>query len=259
VTPPQHLETADDFVDQYTYIRSEIRQWARTAEITQPNLRLSLISIAEGVGLWSTGIILGTALGGWTGRLVGWPVIMAALIRLQYLFHESAHRSVFHRRWLNDLLGALLGSLAFVPHAAYRAQHLEHHRLTRVDRDGMQDPEGFYDEVATRLGYVATVLFGGSYLSLWYTWQIVKCVGRQPVSWLPSARRTAEMGHHFTDRFDRARIHTYKARTRSRDDDLVADSHIVVPVNAVHHARLLRTLRRSPKHSDSVRVSVASL
>jgi fatty acid desaturase len=136
--------------------------------------------------MWTFGIFVGTVLPTWPGRLAGWAIILAALVRMHYLFHEAAHRSLFKHRWVNDLFGSALGSLAFVPHAAYRAHHLEHHALTRVDLDGRQDSEGFYDEVADRLGYLTTILFGGGYLSLWYTWQIARCVARRPPLWLRS-------------------------------------------------------------------------
>jgi fatty acid desaturase len=173
-------------LDPTKTVTREIRDWAAEHQLSLVNHRRSTQAIVEAFSLWASGIFLGAQIGGLLGRISGWLVIGASLIRLQYLFHEAAHRSLFRRSWMNDLFGAILGSIALVPHAAYRAHHIEHHGNTRTDLAERRDPEGFYDEVNSRLTYLATVVFGGAYLSGWYTWQVIRVLAHLPVPWLSS-------------------------------------------------------------------------
>jgi fatty acid desaturase len=167
-------------------VNQEVRDWAAQQHLSVISHRRSAQAIVEALSLWASGVVVGTQIGGWLGRIIGWLVIGASLIRLQYLFHEAAHRSIFRISWMNDLFGAILGSIALVPHAAYRAHHIEHHGNTRVDHAGRSDPEAFYDEVNSRVTYLTTIVFGGAYLSGWYSWQVIRAVAHCPVPWLRS-------------------------------------------------------------------------
>jgi fatty acid desaturase len=169
-------------------VLTEVRRWAQREKVATQRAWPSSKALAEGIGLWGAGSLVGTRIGGWVGLLIGWTLIFAALIRLQYLFHESAHRALFKQRWANDLLGAVLGSIAMVPHAAYRARHLEHHANTRVATDYRHDPEGFYDEVHSRLHYLFTIAFGGAYYATSHAWLVIRSTVRSTASTTPSAR-----------------------------------------------------------------------
>lgn len=60
---------------------------------------------------------------------------------LAFLFcaqHESAHRTAFASKKLNDALGQAVGFLLFLPHHAFRAFHWDHHRYAQ---DKNHDPE----------------------------------------------------------------------------------------------------------------------
>jgi fatty acid desaturase len=59
------------------------------------------------------------------------------------------HRSLFERRWSNDLIAGIAGAVEGLHGPTYRCFHLTHHALTRRDHEPC-DPEAFYDEVLTR-------------------------------------------------------------------------------------------------------------
>jgi fatty acid desaturase len=151
-----------------------MRSWAQQVHAARQRPTQSTRAIVEGFGLWVAGSMLGAHMKGCLGLVIGWSMIFVALIRLQYLFHESAHRTLFKHVWVNDLLGAVLGSIALVPHAAYRARHLEHHANTRADIDARRDPEGFYDEVYSRCQYLLTIALGGPYYVSSYSWLVIR-------------------------------------------------------------------------------------
>ena len=169
-------------------VPGELREWARAHDIATITTWRSGRAIGEALAIYAAGVLAGVLIGGWPGRIAGWMLILAAMVRMQYLFHESAHRGLFSRKWPNDLLGALIGSLALVPHAAYRAYHIEHHGNTRVDANGRKDPEGFYDEVKSRPVYLATVIFGGAYFIVWAVVVVVRAVFGSTPAWLTSRR-----------------------------------------------------------------------
>jgi fatty acid desaturase len=57
---------------------------------------------------------------------------------LSILGHEAAHRLLFSKKWLNDLVGKwLLSYPAFVPFDAYRRVHFAHHK----DEMGPNEPD----------------------------------------------------------------------------------------------------------------------
>lgn len=169
-------------------VPTELREWARANDIAKIETWRSVRAIGEALAMYAAGVVVGALIGGWPGRIVGWAVILTAMVRMQYLFHESAHRGLFTRKWTNDFLGALIGSLALVPHAAYRAYHIEHHGNTRVDANGRKDPEGFYDEVKTRPMYLVTVIVGGAYFIVWAVVVVVRAVFGSTPDWLTSRR-----------------------------------------------------------------------
>ncbi|RMD92205.1 MAG: fatty acid desaturase [Alphaproteobacteria bacterium] len=73
-----------------------------------------------------------------TSRLAGLAASAAAaafLVRLFVIQHDCGHRAFFSRRWMNDMLGRLLGVLTFTPYAMWRRNHSLHHSTSgNLDR-----------------------------------------------------------------------------------------------------------------------------
>ena len=83
-----------------------------------------------GVYVASFGVIAAAA---WLHNPVGWLVAFLlmgpAFARFLILAHEAAHRLLFARRGVNDLVGRwLLAYPGFVPFDGYRRSHMAHHR-----------------------------------------------------------------------------------------------------------------------------------
>lgn len=95
---------------------------------------LEPIAILTIICWWTPGLPIGLALVWcvafvWMGR---------TFARLSILGHEAAHRLLFSRQRVNDLVGAWMCDYpAFVPFEAYRRQHLAHHR----DELGPDEPD----------------------------------------------------------------------------------------------------------------------
>jgi len=75
--------------------------------------------------------------GWWPATALAWCALAwidhAALARL----HEAAHGTLSRRRWLNELHGVLIGTIALTPLSVYRFVHARHHAC--LGREG--DPE----------------------------------------------------------------------------------------------------------------------
>src|SRR6185312_9352786 len=64
----------------------------------------------------------------------------AFLVRLFIIFHDCAHGSFFGSRRLNDVVGAVAGTLTFTPYFYWRARHTAHHATSGdLDRRGAGD------------------------------------------------------------------------------------------------------------------------
>jgi fatty acid desaturase len=83
-----------------------------------------------------------------TSALVAWapgawlvPALFAQGLVLVALFaplHEASHRTVFRRRWPNQVLAGTAGLVLLLPPTWFRHYHLTHHRHTQ---DPRRDPE----------------------------------------------------------------------------------------------------------------------
>lgn len=84
--------------------------------------------------------ILGVA--GAVDRAWLYALVFVPLGWLQYRVvlsgHEAVHQTLCHPRWLNEALGVVGQALVGVNFAAYRVQHLDHHRATTL----ADDPDG---------------------------------------------------------------------------------------------------------------------
>jgi len=82
------------------------------------------------------------------------PLIVAHGYVLAFIFcafHETAHRTAFRSRWLNEAIGTLAGLLTFWPYRNYRVYHWEHHRYTQ-DRE--RDPELYFAKPSSLAAYL---------------------------------------------------------------------------------------------------------
>ncbi len=93
------------------------------------------------IGAWvqSFGVVAAAAvLDRWWAYLVAFLLMGRAFALLNILGHEAAHRLLFSRRRINDLVGRwLLAYPAFLPFDLYRRSHMAHHR----DEMGPEEPD----------------------------------------------------------------------------------------------------------------------
>jgi len=105
------------------------------AELT----RLSPWRSLAAIGL--TASLLALAIGGALTHFTWWVVIPAVvLIGLQQhamfvLAHEAAHYRLFETRWLNDVVGRLIGTAGGISMMSYRVIHRLHHNALYSDVD----------------------------------------------------------------------------------------------------------------------------
>lgn len=102
-----------------------------------PNLR-NAVTVA---GAWaqSFGVVaLAAVINRWWAYLLAFFLMGRAFALLNILAHEAAHRLLFSRRRVNDLVGRwLLAYPAFMPFDLYRRSHMAHHR----DEMGPDEPD----------------------------------------------------------------------------------------------------------------------
>lgn len=92
---------------------------------------------AYGVLAGASYVLLEASLAAGLGLAVLAGVVMVRVFILQ---HDCAHRSLFHRPRVNDLVGTALGILTLAPHAYWRAMHLVHHSTSGdLERRGVGD------------------------------------------------------------------------------------------------------------------------
>lgn len=121
--------------------RDDVRRKGLPAEALRRLTRLDPLKASLAVAD-TFAVIAGAA----TVALVFWhPVVIAGAVvliatRQQALFvlaHDAAHYRMFERRWLNELIGRLCGTLAGISMCTYRVVHrLHHNHLYRA-----QDPD----------------------------------------------------------------------------------------------------------------------
>jgi fatty acid desaturase len=84
------------------------------------------------IGAWvqSFGVVaLAVVVDRWWGYLLAFFLMGRAFVLLNILAHEAAHRLLFSRRRINDVVGRwLLAYPAFMPFDLYRRSHMAHHR-----------------------------------------------------------------------------------------------------------------------------------
>jgi fatty acid desaturase len=105
--------------------------------------------LVETVALYAGFVAIGQTIDRWWGWVIAWTGLVMCMMRIDAAHHEAVHRSLYVRRWPNDLIAGFTGAFEGFHGPTYRCFHLAHHALTRRD-NGLTDPEAFYDELLTR-------------------------------------------------------------------------------------------------------------
>ncbi|MCB9744704.1 MAG: fatty acid desaturase [Alphaproteobacteria bacterium] len=114
-----------DFETQVTALRKDER-W-----VALPGLLLAYALLAALL------VLPAFVQGAWIFALV-WPLIGVLQYRIVISGHEAVHFTLVPHKGLNELLGVFGQSIVGVNFAAYRLQHLDHHRA----KDLESDPDG---------------------------------------------------------------------------------------------------------------------
>ena len=194
---------ADDSTLPRFAVPSEVRQWGARVHVAQRSATRVALMLSETVLLYAAFIAVGETIDRWYAWVVAWIGLVMCMMRVDAVHHEAVHRSLFVRRWANDVVAGLSGAIEGLHGPTYRCFHLTHHALTRQDHD-VSDPEAFYDEVLTRplvVGplrvraravYVIGVAIGGvSFAVQLVTGTLMTFLGRPP-----SYVGAASLGRH---------------------------------------------------------------
>jgi fatty acid desaturase len=183
---------ADDTTLPLFAVPAEVRQWGARVRLADRNAARATAMLVETAMMYVALVVIGQTIDRWWGWVITWVGLTICMMRIDAVHHEAVHRSLYVRRWTNDLIGSVTGALEGFHGPTYRCFHLSHHALTRRD-DDVTDPEGFYDEVLTsphsfgpfhlgpRVTLVLGVLVGGlSFASQLLVSSISTLLGRPP-------------------------------------------------------------------------------
>jgi len=140
---------ADDSTLAQFAVPADVRQWGARVRLADRNPTRATAMLVETVALYAAFIVLGQSIDTWWGWVIAWTGLVMCMMRIDAVHHEAVHRSLYERRWPNDLIAGFAGALEGLHGPTYRCFHLAHHALTRRDHEP-SDPEAFYDEVLTR-------------------------------------------------------------------------------------------------------------
>jgi fatty acid desaturase len=147
--PTELAEFADDSTFPLFAVPADIRQWGARVRLADRNAVRATGMILETALLYVVIVIVGQSLDRWWGWVIAWSGLTLCMMRIDAVHHEAVHRSLYVRRWSNDLVACISGAIEGLHAPTYRCFHLGHHAVTRRDH-GVADPEGFYDEALTR-------------------------------------------------------------------------------------------------------------
>ena len=130
-------------------VPAEIRQWGARVRVAQRSATRATLMLVETALFYAAFVALGQTIDRWWGWVMAWIGLVMCMMRIDAAHHEAVHRSLYVRRWPNDVIASVTGAFEGFHGPTYRCFHLAHHALTRRD-NGMTDPEAFYDELLTR-------------------------------------------------------------------------------------------------------------
>lgn len=118
--------------------RSQLVSREALRELTQRSDLPGLIRFGAHLALMGALLALAIALRGTAWQILALGAEGVALVFLFAPLHETIHRTAFKRRWLNDAVASLCGTVIMLPPEYFRAFHFAHHRHTQ---DPARDPE----------------------------------------------------------------------------------------------------------------------
>ena len=163
---------ADDSTLPLFAVPADLRRWGARVRLADRSAARASWMLCETALLYVGVVFLGETIDRWWGWAIAWVGLVVCMMRIDAAHHEAIHRSLYVRRWPNDLVAVIAGALEGLHGPAYRSYHLTHHALTRRDVEPT-DPESFYDELLTRplaigplrirarVVYVVGILIGG--------------------------------------------------------------------------------------------------
>lgn len=107
------------------------------APLTELSAWRSTLAVAQTFGLIA--VVLFAAVAWWSipAAIIAIMLIAPLQHALFILAHDAAHYRLYRRRWLNDLVGRIAGTLGGIPMCCYRVIHRLHHNHLY----GPQDPD----------------------------------------------------------------------------------------------------------------------
>ena len=130
-------------------VPADIRQWGSRVRVADRSVARATLMLIETVVLYVAFVAVGERIGAWWGWALAWVGLVICMMRIDAVHHEAVHRSLYVRRWPNDVIAGITGAVEGFHGPTYRCFHLSHHALTRRDTE-LSDPEAFYDELLTR-------------------------------------------------------------------------------------------------------------
>ena len=156
------------------------RHELRAGETAWPTVLLFVAALAAHAALAALAL---------KGILPVWLCVLgcAACAYAQFtVLHDSVHRSLSKRAWLNEALGAAAALTLFAPYEAFRRNHLHHHAHTN---DPASDPD-YWAAGETWLSTAARCL---TMLQFHYYSYLFK-LGRRDAVWVRTLATLAAMG-----------------------------------------------------------------
>ena len=107
-----------------TAYHSDTSKHGLSASNTQGLLYSMLALTLSGIGI--SGALSGNI---WIW-IAGQVILAFAFVEWFVILHECGHRTLFHSRWINQLMGAVSAFMALIPYTAWRHVHACHHVWT---------------------------------------------------------------------------------------------------------------------------------
>ena len=110
-------------------VPAEIRQWGARVGLAQRSATRATLMLVETVTFYAVFVAFGQTIDRWWGWVVAWIGLVMCMMRIDAAHHEAVHRSLYVRRWPNDLIASVTGALAMTPDDVARALRKRHMAL----------------------------------------------------------------------------------------------------------------------------------
>ncbi|MBT6202557.1 MAG: fatty acid desaturase [Rhodospirillaceae bacterium] len=132
--------------------RKDICSFTEMRELSVRSDAKGLVQLGSHVGaIVAMGVVVWAVSGTWW-LMIPAQVVMGVLITFLFTgLHETVHWTPFRTKWINDVVGTLLGFIVFLPFQWFRHFHFEHHRQTNLEG---RDPELGEPKPGSRLAFL---------------------------------------------------------------------------------------------------------